>query len=148
MNRCGIDNESKQPAKSSSWISHEVQQNSWRNVIANVNSEEKDDNMNINITHGPQVDCYSLYVKYLKPDINEKKLYEMFSKFGAITGVKICDCNLFVHGKFAKYGFVDFKNKSDAENAIYGMNKQWQGQNWPCLHVSVSKNSFKQINES
>jgi len=68
---------------------------------------------------------FHIFVGDLSPEIETHTLRDAFAAFGEIS-----DCRVVRDPQTLKskgYGFVSFVKKSDAENAIAGMNGQWLG---------------------
>jgi len=82
---------------------------------------------------------YHIFVGDLSPEIEDKALYEAFSAFGSISDARVMwDQNT---GRSRGYGFVAFRNKEDAQQAITEMNGEWLGSraircNWANQKVS------------
>lgn len=67
----------------------------------------------------------NVYVKNLTDTVDDKKLQEMFAKFGEITSAKVSQDK---DGKPLCFGFVNFKNSDDAAKAVAEMNDQVVGE--------------------
>jgi len=76
---------------------------------------------NMNTAGGNSVDnSYCLFVYHLPAGVNEEYLYQMFSPFGQVTGVKVVvDSNT---GYPKGYGFVNYATLEEAQQAIMNMN--------------------------
>lgn len=62
----------------------------------------------------------ALFIGDLEPTVTENRLREIFGKFRSLTSVKICvDSN---SGKSLGYGYLNFANSEDAENATEEFN--------------------------
>ncbi len=61
----------------------------------------------------------NIYVRNLNPSMTDARLYEIFNKFGKIFSCKIVYDE---YGKSKNYGFVNFDNLNDAQNAIDELN--------------------------
>lgn len=63
----------------------------------------------------------SLYVGGLGPETNEHALYEHFKEMGPILSVRVC-IDAQDNRKSLGYGYVNFQNPADAENAVDRLN--------------------------
>lgn len=61
----------------------------------------------------------NVYVKNFGDDLNDEKLYEMFSKYGKITSHKVV---VGEDGKSKGFGFVAFEDSDTAEGAVNALN--------------------------
>lgn len=61
----------------------------------------------------------NIFVKNLKNEVDSKLLHEIFAAFGSILSCKVMSDS---EGKSRGYGFVHFKDESDAKKAIEKMN--------------------------
>ncbi|PKY23953.1 hypothetical protein RhiirB3_334986 [Rhizophagus irregularis] len=77
---------------------------------------------------GPKEDTsnhYHIFVGDLSPEVNDEVLAKAFSAFGSMSDARVMwDVN---SGKSRGYGFVAFRDKTDAEQAIATMNGEWLG---------------------
>ncbi|KAF0519636.1 nuclear and cytoplasmic polyadenylated RNA-binding protein pub1 [Gigaspora margarita] len=72
-----------------------------------------------------QQDHYHIFVGDLSPEVNDEVLAKAFSAFGSMSDARVMwDVN---SGKSRGYGFVAFRDKTDAEQAIATMNGEWLG---------------------
>ncbi|CAG8817607.1 11272_t:CDS:2, partial [Racocetra persica] len=63
---------------------------------------------------------YHIFVGDLSPEVNDEVLAKAFSAFGSMSDARVMwDVN---SGKSRGYGFVAFRDKTDAEQAIATMN--------------------------
>lgn len=68
---------------------------------------------------------YHIFVGDLSPEVNDEVLAKAFSAFGSMSDARVMwDVN---SGKSRGYGFVAFRDKTDAEQAIATMNGEWLG---------------------
>ncbi|ORX79519.1 hypothetical protein K493DRAFT_321041 [Basidiobolus meristosporus CBS 931.73] len=68
---------------------------------------------------------YHVFVGDLSPEVNDQVLAQAFSAFGSMSDARVMwDMN---SGKSRGYGFVAFREKADAEQAINTMNGEWLG---------------------
>jgi len=68
---------------------------------------------------------YHIFVGDLSPEIDDRALYNAFSAFGSISDARVMwDQNT---GRSRGYGFVAFRKKEDAEQALQEMNGEWLG---------------------
>ncbi|KAJ3209278.1 hypothetical protein HDU67_006293 [Dinochytrium kinnereticum] len=68
---------------------------------------------------------FHIFVGDLSPEVNDQVLAKAFSVFGSMSDARVMwDQNT---GKSRGYGFVAFREKSDAEQAINTMNSEWLG---------------------
>ncbi|GAA5873595.1 hypothetical protein JCM8547_005626 [Rhodosporidiobolus lusitaniae] len=80
----------------------------------NTNAQKED------LTHH----CH-LFVGDLSPEVNDSVLNQAFSAFGSLSDARVMwDMNT---GKSRGYGFLAFRDKTDAEQAIQAMNGEWLG---------------------
>ncbi|KAK6810728.1 hypothetical protein RU639_013577 [Aspergillus parasiticus] len=77
---------------------------------------------------------YCVFVGDLSPEINNEVLRKAFSAFGSLSDARVMlDLN---SGKSRGYGFLVFRDKTEAEQAITTMNGEWLGSHtvtvsWP-----------------
>jgi len=68
---------------------------------------------------------YHVFVGDLSPEVNDDVLAKAFSAFGTLSDARVMwDMN---SGKSRGYGFLAFRDKTDAEQAIATMNGEWLG---------------------
>ncbi|KIY45376.1 polyadenylate-binding protein [Fistulina hepatica ATCC 64428] len=68
---------------------------------------------------------YHVFVGDLSPEVNDEILAKAFSAFGTMSDARVMwDMN---SGKSRGYGFLAFRDKTDAEQAIATMNGEWLG---------------------
>ncbi|KAH8835389.1 hypothetical protein DL96DRAFT_1455715 [Flagelloscypha sp. PMI_526] len=68
---------------------------------------------------------YHVFVGDLSPEVNDEVLGKAFSAFGSVSDARVMwDMN---SGKSRGYGFLAFRDKTDAEQAIATMNGEWLG---------------------
>lgn len=68
---------------------------------------------------------YHVFVGDLSPEVNDEVLSKAFSAFGTLSDARVMwDMN---SGKSRGYGFLAFRDKTDAEQAIATMNGEWLG---------------------
>ncbi|KAI0321109.1 hypothetical protein OF83DRAFT_1280635 [Amylostereum chailletii] len=68
---------------------------------------------------------YHVFVGDLSPEVNDEVLGKAFSAFGTMSDARVMwDMN---SGKSRGYGFLAFRDKTDAEQAIATMNGEWLG---------------------
>ncbi|KAH8120253.1 hypothetical protein DFH11DRAFT_45030 [Phellopilus nigrolimitatus] len=68
---------------------------------------------------------YHVFVGDLSPEVNDAVLAKAFSAFGTLSDARVMwDMN---SGKSRGYGFLAFRDKTDAEQAIATMNGEWLG---------------------
>jgi nucleolysin TIA-1/TIAR len=68
---------------------------------------------------------YHVFVGDLSPEVNDDILQKAFSAFGSLSDARVMwDMN---SGKSRGYGFLAFRDKTDAEQAIATMNGEWLG---------------------
>jgi len=68
---------------------------------------------------------YHVFVGDLSPEVNDDVLAKAFSAFGTMSDARVMwDMN---SGKSRGYGFLAFRDKTDAEQAIATMNGEWLG---------------------
>lgn len=91
-----------------------AQKRSERSIILN----RKNRRGRLDLTGPTQYGGANLYVKNLTPDIDDKKLHQMFSKFGEISSSKVMTDQ---NGRSRLFGFVAFKTKEDATRAMHEM---------------------------
>ena len=75
----------------------------------------------------------NLYVKHLKPDVDDEKLKEMFAPYGEIQSARVMKDQ---NGQSRMFGFVAFKTKQAATRALHEMGLRQQGPNSKPLYVS------------
>ena len=68
---------------------------------------------------------YHVFVGDLSPEVNDEVLGKAFAAFGTLSDARVMwDMN---SGKSRGYGFLAFREKTDAEQAIATMNGEWLG---------------------
>lgn len=68
---------------------------------------------------------YHVFVGDLSPEVNDEVLSKAFAAFGTLSDARVMwDMN---SGKSRGYGFLAFRDKTDAEQAIATMNGEWLG---------------------
>ncbi|TFY82689.1 hypothetical protein EWM64_g1314, partial [Hericium alpestre] len=68
---------------------------------------------------------YHVFVGDLSPEVNDEVLAKAFAAFGTMSDARVMwDMN---SGKSRGYGFLAFRDKTDAEQAIATMNGEWLG---------------------
>jgi nucleolysin TIA-1/TIAR len=68
---------------------------------------------------------YHVFVGDLSPEVNDDVLQKAFNAFGSLSDARVMwDMN---SGKSRGYGFLAFRDKTDAEQAIATMNGEWLG---------------------
>lgn len=68
---------------------------------------------------------FHVFVGDLSPEVNDEVLRKAFSAFGSLSDARVMwDMN---SGKSRGYGFLAFRDKTDAEQAIATMNGEWLG---------------------
>ncbi|KIR26554.1 nucleolysin TIA-1/TIAR [Cryptococcus deuterogattii 99/473] len=68
---------------------------------------------------------YHVFVGDLSPEVNDDVLSKAFGAFGSLSEARVMwDMN---SGKSRGYGFLSFRDKADAEQAIASMNGEWLG---------------------
>jgi nucleolysin TIA-1/TIAR len=68
---------------------------------------------------------YHVFVGDLSPEVNDDVLAKAFAAFGTLSDARVMwDMN---SGKSRGYGFLAFRDKTDAEQAIATMNGEWLG---------------------
>jgi len=68
---------------------------------------------------------FHVFVGDLSPEVNDEVLQKAFSAFGTLSDARVMwDMN---SGKSRGYGFLAFRDKTDAEQAIATMNGEWLG---------------------
>ena len=68
---------------------------------------------------------FHVFVGDLSPEVNDDILAKAFSAFGTLSDARVMwDMN---SGKSRGYGFLAFRDKTDAEQAIATMNGEWLG---------------------
>lgn len=68
---------------------------------------------------------YHVFVGDLSPEVNDEVLGKAFAAFGTMSDARVMwDMN---SGKSRGYGFLAFRDKTDAEQAIATMNGEWLG---------------------
>src|SRR6266571_2095321 len=66
---------------------------------------------------------YHVFVGDLSPEVNDEVLAKAFNAFGTLSDARVMwDMN---SGKSRGYGFLAFRDKTDAEQAIATMNGEW-----------------------
>ncbi|CAL1272523.1 unnamed protein product [Larinioides sclopetarius] len=63
--------------------------------------------------------CANLFIKNIDPNIDEKTLYDIFAIYGMILSLKV-ETDDFGHSR--GYGFVQFENEDEANEAIRNLN--------------------------
>lgn len=73
----------------------------------------------------PRVSRVSVFVGDLSPEVNDDILRKTFMAFGSLSDARVMwDMN---SGKSRGYGFLAFRDRTDAEQAIATMNGEWLG---------------------
>lgn len=68
---------------------------------------------------------FHLFVGDLSPEVNDSVLQKAFQAFGSLSDARVMwDMNT---GKSRGYGFLAFRDRTDAEQAIQTMNGEWLG---------------------
>lgn len=68
---------------------------------------------------------YHVFVGDLSPEVNDEVLQKAFQAFGSLSDARcMWDMN---SGKSRGYGFLAFRDRADAEQAISTMNGEWLG---------------------
>ncbi|KAK4688828.1 nucleolysin TIA-1/TIAR, partial [Tremellales sp. Uapishka_1] len=68
---------------------------------------------------------YHVFVGDLSPEVNDEVLGKAFAAFGSMSEARVMwDMN---SGKSRGYGFLSFRDKADADQAIATMNGEWLG---------------------
>ncbi|KAI8809419.1 hypothetical protein BJ742DRAFT_236461 [Cladochytrium replicatum] len=68
---------------------------------------------------------FHIFVGDLSPEVNDQNLAKAFSAFGSMSDARVMwDSHT---GKSRGYGFVAFRERSDADQAIQTMNGEWLG---------------------
>jgi nucleolysin TIA-1/TIAR len=68
---------------------------------------------------------YHVFVGDLSPEVSDEVLQKAFGAFGSLSDARVMwDMN---SGKSRGYGFLAFRDKTDAEQAIATMNGEWLG---------------------
>ncbi|KAL1921775.1 uncharacterized protein VTP21DRAFT_10417 [Calcarisporiella thermophila] len=94
---------------------------------------------------------HHIFVGDLSPEVTDEVLSKAFSAFGSMSEARIMwDPNT---GKSRGYGFVSFREKSDAEHAISTMNGEWLGSraircNWANQKTQPERTSHAVVNSS
>ncbi|RCI01915.1 hypothetical protein CU098_011493 [Rhizopus stolonifer] len=68
---------------------------------------------------------FHIFVGDIAPEITDEALYQVFSVFGSMSQAHVMWDP--VSGKSRGFGFVAFRDKADAEQAIATMNGEWLG---------------------
>lgn len=77
------------------------------------------------VNQGGEQGQYHVFVGDLSAEVNDEVLAKAFGAFGTLTEARVMwDMN---SGKSRGYGFLAFKDKADAEQAISTMNGEWLG---------------------
>ena len=68
---------------------------------------------------------FHVFIGDLPPEVNDTVLAQVFTAFGSLSDARVMrDMN---SGKSRGYGFLAFRDKTDAEQAIATMNGEWLG---------------------
>ncbi|KAJ1563729.1 hypothetical protein HK096_011312, partial [Nowakowskiella sp. JEL0078] len=91
---------------------------------------------------------FHIFVGDLSPELNDQMLGKAFSLFGSMSEARVMWDP--VSGKSRGYGFVAFREKTDAEKAITTMNGEWLGSrpvrvNWANQKSAADAISFESI---
>ncbi|KAJ3126211.1 hypothetical protein HK098_007767 [Nowakowskiella sp. JEL0407] len=91
---------------------------------------------------------FHIFVGDLSSEINDQNLAKAFSKFGSMSEARVMWDP--VSGKSRGFGFVAFREKSDAEQAILNMNGEWLGSrpirvNWANQKNATEATSYDSI---
>lgn len=128
-------------------IQKEKQEKSKTTTTNNIDSNSNKNNCNSNTNASTLTFCQklerniikpksNLYVKHLSIDIDDSKLYQMFSKFGEIVSCKVM---IRENGVSKQFGFVAFKDPNDARKAQREMNSKQQDNGMRPLYVSFAQ---------
>ncbi|GAA6027138.1 hypothetical protein JCM8202_005841, partial [Rhodotorula sphaerocarpa] len=80
---------------------------------------------------------YHLFCGDLSPEVNDAVLQKAFGAFGSLSDARVMwDMNT---GKSRGYGFLAFRDKTDAEQAIASMNGEWLGSRAIRVNWAASK---------
>ncbi|GAA6018383.1 hypothetical protein JCM11491_005953 [Sporobolomyces phaffii] len=80
---------------------------------------------NTNQTKEDLTNHFHLFVGDLSPEINDQVLTKAFAVFGSLSDARVMwDMNT---GKSRGYGFLAYRDRTDAEQAIAAMNGEWLG---------------------
>ncbi|GAA6060245.1 hypothetical protein JCM10212_003485 [Sporobolomyces blumeae] len=80
---------------------------------------------NTNATKEDLTNHFHLFVGDLSPEVNDAVLQKAFQAFGSLSDARVMwDMNT---GKSRGYGFLAFRDRTDAEQAIATMNGEWLG---------------------
>lgn len=88
---------------------------------------------------------YHIFVGDLSAEVNDEVLQKAFSAFGSLSDARcMWDMNT---GKSRGYGFLAFRKKEDAEQAIAGMNGEWLGSRAIRVNWANQKNQVSDARE-
>ncbi|GAA5823754.1 hypothetical protein JCM11251_003281 [Rhodosporidiobolus azoricus] len=80
-----------------------------------------------------------LFVGDLSPEVNDSVLQQAFQAFGSLSDARVMwDMNT---GKSRGYGFLAFRDRTDAEQAIQTMNGEWLGSRAIRVNYANQKNN-------
>lgn len=100
---------------------------------ANQNQANKEDLTN---------HCH-LFVGDLSPEVTDDILTKAFAAFGSLSDARIMwDMN---SGKSRGYGFLAFRDKTDAEQAVAAMNGEWLGSRAIRVNWANQKNQVRRL---
>lgn len=84
-----------------------------------------------------------LFVGDLSSEVNDEVLQKAFSAFGSLSDARVMwDMN---SGKSRGYGFLAFRDKTDAEQAIATMNGEWLGSRAIRVNWANQKNQVRPL---
>jgi nucleolysin TIA-1/TIAR len=84
---------------------------------------------------------YHVFVGDLSPEVNDEVLQKAFQAFGSLSDARcMWDMN---SGKSRGYGFLAFRDKTDAEQAIATMNGEWLGSRAIRVNWANQKNGVR-----
>lgn len=84
-----------------------------------------------------------IFVGDLSPEVNDEILQKAFAAFGSLSDARVMwDMN---SGKSRGYGFLAFRDKTDAEQAIATMNGEWLGSRAIRVNFANQKNQVRAL---
>ncbi|KAI8803510.1 hypothetical protein BJ742DRAFT_761355, partial [Cladochytrium replicatum] len=86
---------------------------------------------------------FHIFVGDLSPEVNDQNLAKAFSTFGSMSDARVMwDSHT---GKSRGYGFVAFRERSDADQAIQTMNGEWLGSRPIRVNWANQKSTVNQL---